>query len=194
MPPDATKTPTRRRAPARRKGPPSSLLIFLPPLIITAGTVGVAAAHTALGSPLGPSFAAEVWSLAKTFVAVSLTYSGFSGFVVANNRRAWDALDEAADGDESLPPPRPITSRSNPARPTTGRLPALATDTMRRRRTGRLTPVESLAEPDSHSPVLTSAPPGAAAVRKDGAPQTPVAAEPAGASDRKARQAGGGSP
>lgn len=155
--------------------------------------------HASLGSPLGPAFAAEVWALAKTFVAASLALGGFGGFVVANNRRAWDALDEAADGDADdahggqghlpLPPPRPITSRANPARPATGRQGVVVTDTVRKRRTGRLTPVETL-------PALPPGPPepGAAVVRKDGVLETPASAEPAGASDRKARQAGGGSP
>ena len=141
MPADATRTDNRRRPSSRRRGPPSPLLLFLPPLLITAGTVAVAAVHATVGAPLGPAFAAEVWALAKTFVAASLALGGFSGYVHANNRRAWAALDAAPQdpgargGFERLPgAPRPITTRA------TGSVPAV-TDTMRRRRTGRLTPV-----------------------------------------------------
>jgi hypothetical protein len=175
--------------------------------------VGVAAVHTAVGSPLGPTFAAEVWSLAKTFVAVSLTYSGFGGFVVANNRRAWAALDEhgvdAENGDAcgdargrqaqgeldfevTLPPPRPITSRTNPARVATGRHAVVTTDALRRRRTGRLTPVAPPPPPEAQP-----APPEAPTVNEhgqaDGRKDGPTAgADPAGPGDRKPRQAGGG--
>lgn len=127
MPADP-RTVARRRAP--RRGPPSPLLLFLPSFLLTLGAVVTAAVHASLGAPLGPAFAAEVWSLAKTFVAASLALGGFGGYVAVNNRRAWRALEE----EDARPAPRPVTAGRN-ARP-------LVTDTVRARRTGRLTPVD----------------------------------------------------
>lgn len=102
----------------------------------------MAAVHAQLGSPLGPAFAAEVWGLAKTFIAASIALSSVGGFVVANNRRAWAAVGGSEHGKEHDDhPSAPVQLPPPPApRATTGRHP-LVTDTMRKRRTGRLTPV-----------------------------------------------------
>lgn len=106
--------------------------MFLPSLLLTLGTVGVAAVHAGLGSPLGPAFAAEIWALAKTFVAASLALGGAGGYVHVNNRRAWAAV---GDGEAAHPTPTPATALPPPHR---ALRPSAITDTIRRRRTGRL--------------------------------------------------------
>lgn len=70
----------------------------MPPLVLTAGVVGVAAIHGALGAPLGPAWAAEVWGLAKTAITAMLALSGAGAYIHGNNRRAWTMAMEEDDG------------------------------------------------------------------------------------------------
>lgn len=97
----------------------------MPPLVLAVGVIGVAALHEAVGTPFGAAWAAEVWGLAKTAITAMLAVAGFGAYAHTNNRRAW----ELAEADES----RRVTT------PTLTPLPSV-----RQRRTGRLTPVESL--------------------------------------------------
>lgn len=104
------------------------------------GVVAVAALHGALGSPLGATWAAEVWDLAKTAITAMLAVTGFGAYAHTNNRRAWE-LAEADEARRTPPLPLPPASAPTARTPTSSRLTSAA---MRQRRTGRLTPVESL--------------------------------------------------
>ena len=127
--------------PPRRRKPPGFLLVVAPPLALTVGVVGVAALHSALGLPLGAAWAAEVWGLVKTSLVISLSLTGFGGYVHRNNRQAWELAQEEAEhrrpSDDAPPASAPAARRALPAVHIRGS----DADTIRRRRTGRLTPV-----------------------------------------------------
>lgn len=83
------------------------------------GLVLVAAVHQWLGSPLGPLWAAELWSLVKSGVFIVPVYWGLAARVRDHNTRV-----EALYADHraaSLPPPpshhpaAPISAASHPA-------------------------------------------------------------------------------
>ena len=149
--------PAVRAARTRRRKLPGFFTVVGPPIALTGGVVLVAALHSALGLPLGALWAAEVWGLAKTCIVASLSLAGFGGYVHRTNRQAWedaeqdeqggrdghghdDGHDDGRDGQGGGggAPPSPTI------RPSTGRHSAIAvTDTIRRRRKGRLTPVSN---------------------------------------------------
>lgn len=63
----------------------SALLLLLYPAAVM-GLVLVAAAHAALGSPLGATFGAELWDLVKSFLLTLVAYGPIAGRVHAVNR------------------------------------------------------------------------------------------------------------
>jgi hypothetical protein len=71
------------------------------PLLATAGVIGLAALHGALGSPLGPKFASELWDMAKSLVWSWLVYGPFLlGVQKHNARAAMEAGGGPAGGGE----------------------------------------------------------------------------------------------
>lgn len=72
-----------------RPSPPSAWLIFAPPLAICVGVVLVAALHSAVGSPLGVEWAAEVWDMARMAILPTIACTSFGVYVHRNNERAW---------------------------------------------------------------------------------------------------------
>ena len=140
--PTTGSRPALARPPRRRK-PPGFLLVVAPPLALTVGVVAVAALHSALGLPLGAAWAAEVWGLAKTFLVASLSLAGFGGYVHRNNRQAW----ELAQGGQGQLPPDADGHSLSASRARATFAPGV-TDTIRRRRTGRLTPVANESSQD----------------------------------------------
>lgn len=64
---------------------PTAWVLFAPPLAICIFVVLLAALHSALGSPLGPAFAAEVWELAKMSIVPTLAATAFGAYVRRQN-------------------------------------------------------------------------------------------------------------
>lgn len=77
-----------RAALERTPRPPGLFALFGPPILLLVSVVLVAALHAALGLPLGPAFAGEVWSLAKTLLVGGVAYSGFGVYVYRHNKAA----------------------------------------------------------------------------------------------------------
>jgi hypothetical protein len=65
--------------------PPSAWVIFAPPLGLCALVVLVAWMHTALGSPLGPEWGAEVWSMAKMAIVPTIAATAFGAWAHRQN-------------------------------------------------------------------------------------------------------------
>lgn len=63
------------------------------PLLVTAGVVGLAAVHHAIGDPLGPKWAADLWDMVRSTVSMWLFYGPFTVYVQRRNAQA------AIDGD-----------------------------------------------------------------------------------------------
>lgn len=84
------------------------------PLVATAGVVGLAAIHHALGDPLGPKWAADLWDMVRGTLSAWLFYGPFIGFVQRRNAEA--AL---SDGDGPAGGAPPLGGRHSPRAPLT---------------------------------------------------------------------------
>ncbi len=115
-----------------RRAPPSAWVIFAPPLGLCAVAVLVAWLHMALGSPFGPTWAAEVWAMARMAIVATVPALAFGAYARRQNEHSLRVLQAAAreaDGRpgtsaSSLPRVRqtgPHRSLTAGSRPTTGR-------------------------------------------------------------------------
>lgn len=88
--------------------PPGLFLMVGVPLLVTGGVVGLAAIHHALGDPLGPRWAADLWDMVRSTVSMWLFYGPFTLYVQRKNAAAaLDAGDDANPaGGGPLPPGR----------------------------------------------------------------------------------------
>lgn len=66
------------------------------PLLVTGGVVGLAALHHAIGSPLGPKWAADLWDMVRSTVSMWLFYGPFTVYV--QRRNAMSALGDGGNG------------------------------------------------------------------------------------------------
>lgn len=80
-----------------RTGPPSVLMMVGPPIGLCALVVLVAWMHTALGSPLGPAFGAEVWGLAKMAIASTVAATAFGAWARRQNEHNLQVLEARRD-------------------------------------------------------------------------------------------------
>jgi hypothetical protein len=96
----ATQNGVRRTGPQRPLPPvprgataPGLFLMAGVPMLVTAGVVGLAAVHHAIGDPLGPKWAADLWDMVRSTVSMWLFYGPFTVYVQRRNAQA------AIDGD-----------------------------------------------------------------------------------------------
>lgn len=99
--------------------PPGLFLMVGVPLLVTGGVVGLAAIHHALGDPLGPRWAADLWDMVRSTVSMWLFYGPFTLYVQRKNAAA--ALDAGDDANPAGGGPLPGGRHSPRATLTAGK-------------------------------------------------------------------------
>ncbi len=95
--------------------PPSMLLMVGLPMGMCLAVVVVAWTHTALGSPLGPAWGAEVWGLAKAGIWATLGSAAFGAWARRQNERALAELRQARREVAALSASRmPVVRQAGP--------------------------------------------------------------------------------
>lgn len=82
----------------RREKSPTILGMVVGPLLATAGVVALAAVHTALGSPLGPKWGADLWEMVRSVLGLWVLYGPFTVYVQRRNAAA--AIGDGSGGDD----------------------------------------------------------------------------------------------
>lgn len=112
---------------------PTAIVLFGPPLGICLGVVLVAAIHSALGNPLGPAWAAEVWEMAKMSIVPTIAATAFGAYVRRQNEHALQVLRsvDRVDGPEASGAARPRVRQTGPHRTLVGgRRPMIEAEVM----------------------------------------------------------------